>query len=127
MSPPERRRRSRIKRRAKIQFESAGVLSKGVILNLSEDGMYVRSERMLPPGAILPIPIRLSKQIVTELHGKVVWSRHTLSEDDDQPHVGMGIMLSAAPEEYIKFVSNLRSQLSQYPRAIEERFEVYHQ
>ncbi len=125
-SKQERRKIARINRRAVVRFRGEGREAEGILYNFSEVGMFVKTDNPLPIGALISIPIQVDKESNIEIQGRVVWSSTPRPQEKPTARGGMGVELSAAPETYLRFVSKMRAQLSQAPRALEERFEVYH-
>lgn len=125
MSHHEKRKAQRIKRRAAVIFESEGARRKGVIINCSEIGLFIQTEEPLPVGSEISIPTMAAAREKTELRGRVVWVERPNPKNPGR-NGGIGVELDAAPQEYLQFVAKMRQQLLKAPRAIEERFEVYH-
>ncbi|HLG20893.1 MAG TPA: TIGR02266 family protein [Bdellovibrionota bacterium] len=123
----ERRKLSRISRRARIHFKTEKISGQGTVVNLSESGLFIRTSRLVPVGSQIMIPVRLADNRVVDLEGHVAWS-YELAEGGDffGESAGMGIELSAAPEEYLRFIAKMRTQLEVAPRGVEERFEIFH-
>jgi len=88
--------------------------------------MFIKTDSPLPVGALISIPIQVGKEQAIELQGRVVWSRRGTAGELPASKGAMGVELSAAPEEFLRFVARMRSQLAVAPRALEERFDVYH-
>ncbi len=127
MSPTEKRRATRINRRAAVHFIANGKSCYGVVLNFSEIGLFIQTEHMFAVDSTITVPIRIGTDRVVELRGRVAWPQFGISKTTSvSAHTGMGIELFAAPEEYIRFIAQMREQIRKLPRGIEERFEVYH-
>ncbi len=124
----ERRQSTRIERRITVFFEVQGKKYRGVILNLSECGLYLQTDQKFPEGTEISLPNPLGGPEVNILKGKIVWEKGLSSFfRPSKMRSGMGVALEAAPLSYIQAIRRLKDQTypPEKPRP-EERFELYH-
>ena len=66
--------------------------------NLSMRGMMIRAARVLPPGTLLTITLKVPQRSLT-LTGRVIWARQGPAEGVTTGRVGMGIRFVDPPPE----------------------------
>lgn len=104
---PEKRRYARKKRRFLIEVETSQVVSTGFTYDMSENGIFIRSIRIPPPGS--PVTARLSlpsgKRVA--LSGWVLRTfRAPVSLSWLMPS-GFTLRLADVPEDYARFLTTL--------------------
>ena len=95
---------ARMRRRVEVHYVEAAAGAKdkrpriGFSGNLSMRGMMIRTARVLPPGALLTITLKLPQRSLT-LTGRVIWARQGPAEWVMTGRVGMGIRFVDPPPE----------------------------
>lgn len=96
----EKRISKRIFRRLNVKFTSGSVSHNGNTSNISENGIFLRTQKVLNPETILELELTLPWGKVIKLRGRVARTVITPLHDKD----GMGIELLDIPEKYTKFI-----------------------
>lgn len=92
----------RISSNIRVSFDNCNTSCRGVVINLSGDGMLIRSEEIsFPMDMKFEIYIPLQKEI---LHVPVEVSRLMKSHGD---YDGLGVRLLNPPQKYLDFIDNL--------------------
>lgn len=99
----QKRKRTRIFRRLEVKFTSATVSHKGITSNLSKNGIFLRTRKVLNRGTKLDLELTLPSEEVINLCGRVSRAIITPLHDKD----GMGIDLLEIPEKYTEFITSL--------------------
>ncbi len=100
----EKRAFQRISTNITIEFLCNNINCSGSITNLSEKGMFIKTEEMcFPSDSQFEIFFPLKEKIVNVT---TILKRLIMSPDS---YDGIGVELSKPPWEYLEFVSNLRS------------------
>ena len=94
----------RIASHLKVSFDCCRTSCWGIVVNLSENGMFIRTEEIhLPFDMRFEIYMPLQKEI---LHIPVEVSRLKKSFGD---YDGLGVKLLNPPQKYLDFINNLNS------------------
>jgi uncharacterized protein (TIGR02266 family) len=99
----EKRICKRIFRRLEVKFTSDSVSRTGITSNLSENGMFVRTRKVLNTGTKLDLELALPSGEIIKLRGRVARAIITPLHDKD----GMGIELIEIPPKYTEFIKTL--------------------
>ena len=102
----EKRIAERIFKRIEVQFQAVEE-NTAITSNISETGMFIRTNRGLAEGNIVSIKLNLPNSKELEVKGKVVRSLKTISGLMGHSKSGMGIHLISPPAEYIDYVQSL--------------------
>jgi uncharacterized protein (TIGR02266 family) len=94
----EKRRSKRKIRRLEIKFITRDDGLTGITSNLSKEGLFIRTQKGLPPGTVLNLSLYLPSGEAVKLSGKVI---RTVKTQIQSLKNGMGIELSDSPEIYI--------------------------
>lgn len=102
----EKRVAERIFKRLEVQFSTV-VENTAITSNISETGMFIRTNRGLAEGSTLNIKLNLPDSKELEVKGKVVRSSKTIPGLLGNSKSGMGIHLISPPAEYVGYVQSL--------------------
>jgi hypothetical protein len=101
-------RHPRFTKRLEVTFSSGGLSYKGILSNLSANGIFIRTNRGFAPGTILDIQLVMPGDHVSSLKGVV---RRTVKVPVTPAKNGMGVELITRDEFYINFVmASLKEQ-----------------
>ncbi len=106
MTMTEKRKAKRAIKRLEVKFQTA-VENTAITSNLSEIGIFIRTNRGVAPGNVLSIKLNLPNLQELFLMGKVVRSMRSVSGLSGEAKSGMGIQLISPPHDYIKYVQSL--------------------
>jgi Tfp pilus assembly protein PilZ len=104
----EKRDRNRIVKRLFTRFGPDDPVNIGYTGDVSLSGIFIKTNTIFPPGAVLKIEIELPNSKTIHLLGTVMWAKRVPSTL--VRHVkksGMGVRILQPPEDYLKFVANL--------------------
>lgn len=104
----ERRKSERVVKRLEVKFQTA-VENTAITNDLSETGMFINTNKGVPPGSILNIKLNLPNSQELFLTGKVVRSMRSTSGLIGEMKSGMGIQLINPPENYIDYIQSIRA------------------
>lgn len=99
----EKRIHKRIFKRLEVKFTSDNINRTGITSNLSENGMFVRTRKVLNAGTNLDLELTLPSGEIIKLCGRVARAIITPLHNKD----GMGIELMEIPPNYIEFIKTL--------------------
>ncbi len=86
----ERRKYERFDTSISVDYTSGDTFLFSYIQNISEMGIFIRSEEPLPVGSMLQLRFGPEDSSPLELEGEVVWV-NPLRPDGDNPNPGMGV------------------------------------
>ncbi len=95
----EKRRSRRKIKRLEIKFIAHDDGLTGITSNLSKEGLFLRTQKGLPPGTVLNLELYLPSGEAVKLSGKVI---RTVKTQFQSIKNGMGIEISESPEVYIE-------------------------
>jgi hypothetical protein len=100
-------RQPRFSQRLAMRFSTGdGALPRGACtLDVSANGLFVRSQRVLPEGTHVLGRVDLPGGATAEVHGVVAWSRAAPRSVHEVPRGGMGLRLLWADEPYFQFLA----------------------
>jgi hypothetical protein len=110
-SAPIQRKHKRIQRSCKVEFcsNSHGEAYRGVSENFSVDGLFIRSDNLLPLKTAVSITVYLPDGATSKLEGSVR-RVYTMSYDAAaSEQAGMGIEIMKRDSNYMKFFLSLLS------------------
>jgi hypothetical protein len=93
----------RQRRRFPARFGIDAATLRGVVGNLSEQGLYLTASRVFPPGTVLTIEI-LADDAPCRLAGVVRWARQLPPTVAQVLPSGMGIRLTSTEARYTELV-----------------------
>jgi hypothetical protein len=99
----EKRIKKRMFRRLNVKFTYGSVSRNGITSNISENGVFLRTRKVLRRGTKLDLEFTLPSKEVINLCSRVARAIITPLHDKD----GMGIELLEIPEKYTEFVKTL--------------------
>ena len=94
-------RHPRFTKRLEATFSSGGLSFRGILSNISENGMFIRTNRGFAPGTTVDIDIVMPDNTIVALKGIV---KRTIKTAITTMKNGMGIELTREDEKYLKFV-----------------------
>ncbi len=98
----------RITKRLEVTFSAGGIRYKGILSNLSTNGLFIRTNRGFTPGTVVDIQIIMPGNQVASLTGVV---KRTIKVPVTPARNGMGIELITSDEIFLDYVRNvLREQ-----------------
>jgi len=95
-------RHPRFTKRLEVTFSSGGLSYKGILSNLSANGLFIRTNRGFAPGTILDIQLMMPGDKVSSLKGIV---KRTVKATVTPTKNGMGVELIARDETFINFIA----------------------
>ena len=90
----------RFTKRLEVKFSSGGDTYKGILSNLSQNGLFIRTNRGFGPGSIVDIELMLPDGTISVLKGIVRWASKTHLAVKN----GMGIELLEKDAAFIDFI-----------------------
>lgn len=100
-----RRRAERYVKRLEAEFTGAGKTHKGLIGNVSDVGLFIRTNRSFREGSPLDIKVYLPNGNIAQVKGVV--RRAIVSETGISAKNGMGVELTQTDANYIAFVREM--------------------
>jgi hypothetical protein len=105
-------RHPRFTKRLEATF-SSGILSyRGILSNLSANGLFIRTNRGFAPGTTIDIELMMPDHKVSILKGIV---RRTIKTPMSSIKNGMGVELIEKDETYINFIKSFREEPENAP------------
>lgn len=98
----------RFTKRLEATFSACGLSFKGILSNLSETGLFIRTNRGFIPNTIVDIEIVMPDNKISHLKGIV---RRTIKTPVTLSKNGMGIELIEKDEAYMNYVKTLHEEL----------------
>jgi uncharacterized protein (TIGR02266 family) len=98
----------RVKKRLQCTLELDARRHSGLILNLSERGMFVQTSLPAEPGTVVGIDVRAPSQTdPIPVQAAVVWRRRVSPRMTGVNQSGMGLRLLTTPSEYQAMMANI--------------------
>lgn len=92
-----------------VDYASGDTFLFAYIANISEMGIFIRTERPLPVGTQLKLKLSPPEQPVLHLRGEVVWV-NPIKLRDTNPNPGMGVRFAElSPEDRERVVDLVRT------------------
>ena len=101
----QKRRSPRVIKRLEVRFTTGEINYTGITSNLSKEGIFIRTQKGLPPQTIIEIELYLASGKAIKLRGQV---KRTIKTPFQAIKNGMGIELINPPREYIEFLKTLQ-------------------
>jgi hypothetical protein len=100
-------RHPRFTKRLEARFSSTGLSFTGILSNLSESGLFIRTNRGFAPGSVIDIELVMPGGKVSFLKGLV---KRTIKTPMSSLKNGMGIELTEKDAIYINFVKSFSEE-----------------
>ncbi len=100
----KKRRSTRTIKRLEITFTARGLTYKGITSNLSREGIFIRTQKGLPPGVIVEVELYLPSGETLKMQGVV---KRTIKTQFQDIKNGMGIELINPPQIYMEYIDSL--------------------
>ena len=111
----------RFTKRLEVKFSSGGDTYKGILSNLSQNGLFIRTNRGFGPGSIVDIELMLPDGTISVLKGIVRWASKTHLAVKN----GMGIELLEKDTTFINFVTSFHEKTGKpLEREVHQEFHV---
>ena len=102
-----KRRRQRVTKRLEVKFISSGISFTGILSNLSEGGLFIRTNHGFTPGTIIDIELVMPDDKISFLKGVV---RRTIKIPMSLNKNGMGVELIEKDAAFINFLKSFSEQ-----------------
>jgi Tfp pilus assembly protein PilZ len=96
-------RHRRFTKRLEATFSSGGLTYRGILSNLSRNGLFIRTNRGFAPGSTVDIELVMSENKVCRLKGIV---KRTVKTPMSSMKNGMGIELTEKDAAYLNFLES---------------------
>ncbi|MEW6419380.1 MAG: PilZ domain-containing protein [Nitrospirota bacterium] len=104
-------RHPRFTKRLEVRFTSGGLSFTGILSNLSENGLFIRTNRGFAPGATIDIELVMPDGKVSFLKGHVI---RTVKTPIASLKNGMGVELIEKDATYINFLKSFVEEKENY-------------
>ena len=101
----ERRRLKRIVKRIPVRFQAESLRGAGHIKNLTQEGIFVRSDVLPEPGENISVGFDAPDGRKVEIEGVVRWTTAQFPKRGVRP--GFGVRLHRVDEEYLRFFESI--------------------
>ncbi|OGW63059.1 MAG: hypothetical protein A2638_03770 [Nitrospirae bacterium RIFCSPHIGHO2_01_FULL_66_17] len=106
----EKQQRTRRTKRIEVRFGPERPTDLGFTIDVSETGLFVKSNTVYPPDTRLVLELSLSDRRVLSLRGRVMWAKRVPPQlARHLRKTGMGVELIDPPSEYLDLVKALSS------------------
>jgi hypothetical protein len=105
-------RHPRFTKRLEVTFRSGEFNYRGILSNISENGIFIRTNRGLAPGTTLDIELLLPERKVSFLKGIV---RRTIKTPFSNMKNGMGVELTDKDSLFMNFVKQIQEDSADTP------------
>src|SRR3989344_6640645 len=106
----EKQQRTRLTKRSEVRFGPERPTDLGFTIDVSETGLFVKSNTVYPPDTRLVLELSLSDRRVLSLRGRVMWAKRVPPQlARHLRKTGMGVELIDPPSEYLDLVKALSS------------------
>ncbi len=102
----ERRRLKRVVKRIPARYQCEGVIGKGHIKNVTQEGLFLRTDRLPSPGAPIRLVFEPEDGPKVEVSGTVRWTTGQLPRAADTSP-GFGMQIENVTEEFLEFFENI--------------------
>jgi Tfp pilus assembly protein PilZ len=99
----EYKRQPRFTKRLEITFRSGHLSYRGILSNLSENGLFIKTNRGFAPETTLDIELVLPDNSISHLQGIV---KRTIKTMVSQTKNGMGVELTNKDEKFVHFAKS---------------------
>jgi len=109
---PNKRRLRRFYHRCRITFTFDGVTCRGLSSNFSLEGLFIRTNTLVPPGTLLDITIHYPNDFTSHIQGKVIRASKEpflsmTAKAKGSAEKGMGIQIIRKDSLYLHFINTL--------------------
>lgn len=94
-------------KRLEVTFSAGGISCKGILSNVSANGLFIRTNRGFIPGTIVDIQLMMPGNLISSLRGIV---KRTVKVPVTPSRNGMGIELITRDEPFINFVKTFLAE-----------------
>lgn len=108
----------RYTKRLEVTFSSGNLSNKGILSNISENGIFIRTNRGFAPGTTVDIEVMMPDQSISHLKGIV---KRTIKTPLTAVKNGMGIELFQQDEPFQKFVRSFGEGQEREPAPEKEK------
>lgn len=110
----DKRQQRRFFKRYRVEFSADNRIYRGITVNFSLNGLYIRTNKPLSHDTSLDIAVHLPDGSTSRLHGKVVRTRKTLSLDDSAAPYrtsddGIGVSVTEKDAGFLHLIRSLLS------------------
>ena len=105
--PLDYKRTRRYTKRLEATFSSGDYSFRGILSNISESGLFIRTNRGFAPGTVVEIEVMMPDNTISRLKGVV---RRTIKTPLTSMKNGMGIELTESDAGYNRFVHSVISE-----------------
>ena len=106
----EKQQRTRRTKRIEVRFGPERPTDLGFTIDVSETGLFVKTNTVYPPDTRLVLELSLSDRRVLSLRGRVMWAKRVPPQlARHLRKTGMGVELIDPPSEYLDLVKALSS------------------
>lgn len=102
----ERRRLKRVVKRIPARYQCEGMIGKGHIKNVTQEGLFLRTDRLPSPGARIRLVFEPEDGPKVEVSGTVRWTTGQLQHAADTSP-GFGMRIENVSEEFLEFFENI--------------------
>lgn len=102
-----RRRAARTKRRIMVRYGPSGPVRTGFTKNLSETGLFVRSNQVYPPGTTLHVEVQFPERTF-HLWAKVMWAKRVPAQLSHVLDCGMGLHFLEPDAGFLEYFRDWR-------------------
>ena len=96
------RKQNRARKRLMVRYGEETPDRTAFTQNLSDGGMYVKTNNVLPPGTEVTLEIQTDEGTFV-LQGVIAWAKRVPANLAHLLHAGMGIRLTQPPRAWIEF------------------------
>ena len=107
----EKRRSPRILSRLPVRYGYVTVDRSAVAENISEGGLYIRTNQVLPVGSQISMEIEFPKRTVVQT-GEVLWAIRVPEHLEQAMDCGMGVRFLDTIPDWIEFFTRWRREIS---------------
>lgn len=100
--PSDNRETGRARRRMMVRYGTNGPEKTGFTGNVSESGLFLRTNMVLAPGTMLQLEIQFPERNWS-LWGRVVWAKKVPPQLAHVLECGMGVCFVDPPEDWLDF------------------------
>ena len=107
--PSDSRETNRARRRMMVRYGVSRLEKTGFTGNVSETGLFVRTNMVMPPGTMLQLEVSFPERNWS-LWGRVVWAKKVPPQLAHVLDCGMGVCFVDPPEEWYDFFATWKAK-----------------
>ena len=92
-----------------VTFVGGSIAGRGVVGDMSRDGVFIQTSVLAPPGTRIHITLRAPGVREIEAEGEVRWNVARLPQDGEIAS-GIGVALRRYPSEYLALVERIAAE-----------------